>query len=162
MTNFNYEDSYGVGISFYFWIMRLVNTQLALYSHVRCNPLHTPDTPETPPKHLHMTMTNFSYELSYLPGVICIIVVKANLGRSTPPPNALWDIYYGMYLAAILDSSSKGGNIFYFWKIGLVNSQLALYSLVRCNTPQTPPHDNEKFHIWQLQISTMRAHICQV
>ena len=24
--------------------------------------------------------------------------------------NALWDIYYGMYLAAILDSSRKGGN----------------------------------------------------
>ena len=30
------------------------------------------------------------------------------------PPNASWDIYYGMYLAAILDSSRKGGNFFVF------------------------------------------------
>ena len=26
------------------------------------------------------------------------------------PPNASWDIYYGIDLAAILDSSRKGGN----------------------------------------------------
>ena len=45
-----------VGISFHFWIMRLLNTQLALYSHVRCNPFWQPlDTP-------HMTITNFNYE----------------------------------------------------------------------------------------------------
>ena len=30
------------------------------------------------------------------------------------PQNALWDIYYGMYLAAILDSSRNGGMFFYF------------------------------------------------
>ena len=30
------------------------------------------------------------------------------------PPNASWDIYYGMYLAAILDSSRKGGNFLLF------------------------------------------------
>ena len=30
------------------------------------------------------------------------------------PPNASWDIYYGMYLAAILDSSRKGGNSLLF------------------------------------------------
>ena len=29
-------------------------------------------------------------------------------------PNASWDIYYGMYLAAILDSSRKGGNFLLF------------------------------------------------
>ena len=39
--------------------------------------------------------------------------------RSYPPKNnnncyASWDIYYGMYLAAILDSSRKGGNFFLF------------------------------------------------
>ena len=86
-----------------------------------------------------MTITNFNYEGSYLPGVICNIVVKADLGRcagrSTPIPpiltssgydwqladllanllsNASWDIYYGMYLAAILDSSRKGGNFLFF------------------------------------------------
>ena len=26
----------------------------------------------------------------------------------------LWDIYYGMYLAAVLDSSTKGGNFLLF------------------------------------------------
>ena len=30
------------------------------------------------------------------------------------PSNASWDIYYGMYLAAILDSSRKDGNFFLF------------------------------------------------
>ena len=31
-----------------------------------------------------------------------------------PPTNALWDIYYGMYLAGILDSLIKGGNFLLF------------------------------------------------
>ena len=65
-----------VGISFYFWIIRIVNSQLALYSHVRLNP---PWHPLNTPK---MTITNFNYEGSYLPGVLCNIAVKANLGRS--------------------------------------------------------------------------------
>ena len=60
-----------------------------------------------------MTITNFNYEGSYLPGVICIIVVKADFGRSQPP-NASWDIYYGMYLAASLDSSRKIENFLLF------------------------------------------------
>ena len=34
------------------------------------------------PKHPHMTITNFNYEGSYVQGVICNIVVKADLGRS--------------------------------------------------------------------------------
>ena len=116
-----------VEISFYFWIIRLVNTQLVLYSHVRCNPFHTFDTPETPLKHLHMIMTNFKYEGSY----------EVEIS-------------------------------FYFWIIRFVNIQLALYSHVRCNPINSPwhpwktPHDNYKFQLWQLQISTMRAHICQV
>ena len=68
-------------IYFYFWIIRVVNCQLALYSHVRGKPHLTP--PETPMKHpQNMTITNFNYESSYLPGVICNIVVKADLGRS--------------------------------------------------------------------------------
>ena len=45
------------------------------------------DTPETPMKHPHMTITNFNYESSYLPGVICNIVVKADVGRS--PGNSI-------------------------------------------------------------------------
>ena len=107
-----------VGISCYFWIIRVVNSQLAWDSHVRCNPHNTSNTPETPPKHPHMMITNFNYEGSYLPGLICNIVVKADLGRSTSrsishSPNASWDIYYGMHLAAILDSSRKVGISFY-------------------------------------------------
>ena len=77
-------------------------------------------TPPTPSKHPHMPITNLNYENSYVPGVICNIVVKADLGRSasrfTPPnpPNASWDIYYGMYLAAILHSATKGQNFLLF------------------------------------------------
>ena len=41
----------------------------------------------------HMTITNFKYEGSYLLGLICNIVVKADLGRSpgrsTPQPPVL-------------------------------------------------------------------------
>ena len=52
------------------------------------------DTPLTPPKHPHMTITNFNYEGSYLAGVMCNIVVKADLGRSpgrsTPQRSASW------------------------------------------------------------------------
>ena len=103
-----------VGICFYFWIIRLVNSQLVMYSHVRCNPLNTP---ETPPKTTHMTITNFNYEGSYEVGIS-----------------------------------------FYFWIIRLVNSQLALYSHVIYNHPWHP----QNTPTWQLQISTMRTHICQV
>ena len=47
----------------------------------------TPSHPLTPKEHPHMTITNFNYEASYLPGVICNIVVKADLGRWTPLGN---------------------------------------------------------------------------
>ena len=52
-----------------------------------------------------------------MPGLICNIVVKADLGRSagrSTPPNASWNIYYRMYLAAMLDSSRKAGNFLLF------------------------------------------------
>ena len=66
-----------MGISSYFSIIRVVNSELALYSHVICNPL-IPQYPQNTP---HMIITNFNYEGSYLPCVICNIVVKADLGR---------------------------------------------------------------------------------
>ena len=44
-------------------------------------------TPLTPPDTPHMTITNFNYEGSHLPGVICNIVVKADLGRSPSRSN---------------------------------------------------------------------------
>ena len=44
-----------------------------------------------------MTITNFNYENLYLPGLICSIVVKADLGRSpgryTPP-----QMHHGIYI----------------------------------------------------------------
>ena len=81
-----------VGISCYFWIIRVVNSQ---YCRVMSDV-----TPSTPPKHPessqnipHMIIRNFNYQGSYLPGVICNIVVKADLGRSpgrsTPNPPVL-------------------------------------------------------------------------
>ena len=50
-------------------------------------PLGCPNTPEAPPKHCHTTITNFNYEGSYMSGVICNIVVKADLGRWMPLGN---------------------------------------------------------------------------
>ena len=44
----------------------------------------TPLTPPYTPLHPHMTITNFNYEDSYLLGLIYKIVVKADVGRSTP------------------------------------------------------------------------------
>ena len=58
--------------------------------------------PSTSLKHPEMTITNVNYEGSYVPGVICNIVVKADLGRSasrsTPTPKCiigylLWDVF---------------------------------------------------------------------
>ena len=85
-----------MGISSYLWIISIVNRQLALFSHVRCSPLDTPNTSKTPPKHPQMTITNFNYEVSYLTGLICNIVVRADLGRSdgrSIPP-----MHHGIYI----------------------------------------------------------------
>ena len=41
-------------------------------------------------------------------------VIEAHQLADLPPTNALWDIYYGMYLAAIWDSARKGGNFLLF------------------------------------------------
>ena len=42
-------------------------------------------TPQHPQNTPHMTITNVNYEGSYVPGVICNIVVKGDFGRWTPP-----------------------------------------------------------------------------
>ena len=76
--------------------------------------------------------------------------IGGSAGRSTPPPVTshgqdefkfgrstaknkqqqfqyiMVYIYYGIYLAAILDSSRKDGISFYFWIIRVVNSRWAL------------------------------------
>ena len=91
---------------------------------------------------LNTITSNLADVLAELPPSIehkCLEYHYMKLGRSTPhqssidalntvtpnlahlltelPPqncNASWDICYGMYLAAILDSSRKGGNFFLF------------------------------------------------
>ena len=94
--NASWDIYYGIYLaaildSCYLWIIRVVNSQLALYSHVRCNPLNTPQ----------MAIRNFNYEGSYLPGLICNIVVKADLGRSpgrsTPQKNCRLVVIYGNF-----------------------------------------------------------------
>ena len=52
----------------------------------------TPSLTPTLPKHPHMTITNFNYDGSYLPGVICNIVVKTDFGRST------LQMHHGIYI----------------------------------------------------------------
>ena len=43
-----------------------------------------------------MTITNFNYEGSYLPGLMCNIVVKADLGRS--PGRSTPQMHHGIYV----------------------------------------------------------------
>ena len=145
----------------------------------------TPLTPPTPLKHPHMTITNVNYEGSYLPGVICNIVVKADLGRSASRSTPLvltsmWSrlaigrsssrstlqMHYGIYIMGCIWQpfwiyEEKVGISIYYGIIRLVNSQLALCRHVRCNpldTCQKHPLNTPK---WQLQITIKRVHICQ-
>ena len=56
-------------------------------------------TPLTPLKHPpHMTITNVNYEGSYLPGVICNIVVKADLGRSASRSTPTSQMHHGIFI----------------------------------------------------------------
>ena len=104
ITNFNYEASYlpGVKCNIGFkadlgrWTPQGKEQRCLEYQYTKFGrqtyfcwwtPPWCPNTPEAPPKHCHTTITNFNYEGSYLPGVICNIVVKADLGRWTP-----WEI----------------------------------------------------------------------
>ena len=60
------------------------------------------DLPLLPVWHLVAKNDNFRFHIS------------RSTGRFNPHKIPLWDIYYGMYLAAILDSSRKGGNFLLF------------------------------------------------
>ena len=115
-----------VRISFYSCIIRVENSQLALYSHVICNPSST--LPQNTPQ---MTVTNFKYEGSYVPGLICNIVVNADLGwsasRSTPTPQ----MHHGIYIMRCIWHpcwilQEKVGISFYFWIIRVVNSSVSI------------------------------------
>ena len=58
-----------VGISSYFWIIRVVNSQLALYIDVRCSPLSTPKHAQNTLKHPQMTIRDFNSNMWYLPWI---------------------------------------------------------------------------------------------
>ena len=153
-----------VGISFYFWIIRLVNSHLALYSQVRCNPLNTPWHPWNTPHdnykfqlwQLHVsTMRAHICQVSYVILLLKLILVYL-------PP---W--HHGIYIMGCIWQplwilQEKVGISFYFWIIRIVNSQLALYSHVRYKLLNTPQHPQktplQHSPTWQLQISTMRTH----
>ena len=104
------------------------------------------NSPETPQNTLTwklyiwtLTVTKFNYDCSYLPDVICNIVVKAHFGIPTP------QMHHGIYIMGCIWQpfwilQEKVGISFYFWIIRLVNTQLALYSHVRCNPLHTPWH----------------------
>ena len=76
-------------------------------------------------------------------------------------------MHHGIYIMGCIWQpfwilQEKVGISFYFWIIRLVNSQLALYSHVRCNPLDTLQEHPQNTPKWQLQISTLWAHICQV
>ena len=63
---------------------------------------------------LPLVLTSSGQEWHFQVSIVTAHISRST-GRSTPTPTkALWDIYYGMYLAAILDSSRKGGNFLLF------------------------------------------------
>ena len=72
-----------VGISFYFWIMRVVNSQLALYSHVICNPL---DTPQNTPQ---MTIRDIISDRWYLPWIPVHKIWQMNILWQMDPSSEL-------------------------------------------------------------------------
>ena len=139
------------GISCCFCIIRVINSQLAWYSHVRCNPLNTPKT---------LPHDNYKFQLWGLIFVICHIVVKVGLGRSpdrcTPThPQMHHEINIMECIwQPFLILQERVGNSVYFWIMRVVNSQLALYSHVICNPFDTPPehtpNDNKRYHLWQV------------
>ena len=68
-------------------------------------------------------------------------------GRSTPTSQTTTTIvmHHGIYIMGCIWQpfwilQEKVGIYFYFRIIRVVNSQLALYSGARCNTPLTPQH----------------------
>ena len=74
-------------------------------------------TPSTPPSTPQMLITNFNYEGSYLPGLICNIVVKAGLGRS--PGISTPQMHHGIYIMGCIWQQfwilqEKVGISFYF------------------------------------------------
>ena len=72
--------------------------------------------------------------------------INRSTGRSTPPhTNVLWDKYYEMYLAAILDSTRKGGNFLLFLNnlgskhsVSIVESCQLYHPHNILNNPETP------------------------
>ena len=72
-----------VGICFYFWIIRVVISQLACRVLSDLTPLTLPWHPPNVPKHPQMTITDFNYESPYLTSLTCHMDVWVHIGRLT-------------------------------------------------------------------------------
>ena len=105
-----------VGICFYFWIIRVVISQ-----HCRLLADLTPFIPQHPQNTPKMTITNFNYGGSYLPGLTCNMVVRAQIWQInwqiSPPGNCHLVVRNGnfTFLATIRVhiARSTGRYIFY-------------------------------------------------
>ena len=96
-----------LGISFFFWIIRFVNSQLALYSHVRCNPL------QHPLRYLSDEVTNIRCEMKYpvklsdippenlsdeVTNIRCEMMYPDQLSDIPPPPELVrWSDQYKIW-----------------------------------------------------------------
>ena len=87
-----------VGISCYFWIIRIVNSQLAWYSHVRCSPLNTAQTPPTWQWQIS-TMRADICQVQYVIWVLKLIL--ADLPADLLPPPKM---YHGIYIMDVFGS----------------------------------------------------------
>ena len=118
--DFNYESSYVDLI----WMLELILADLPLpflasrgqewqfhISTVKRVHIGRSTGRSTPCKYWHLVVKN---------GNFTFLLLKSSYwqinGQIYPPLqcNASWDLYYGMYLAAIVDSSRKGGNLLSF------------------------------------------------
>ena len=137
------------GISFYFCIIRVINSQLAWYIYVRCNPLKILNTPK------HLNTTTWQLQISTMRTHICLIchiVVKVDLGKS-PDRCTLThpQMHHGINIMGCIWQpfwilQERVGISFLFWIMRVVNSQFATGTVMSYVTPLTPPWTHPK---WQ-------------
>ena len=137
ITDFNYQSSY------------LPDLTCNIDIRVHIGNLLSRSTPQ----YWHLVVKN---------GNFTFLLLRVHIGRSTPHLSAM---HHGMYIMGCIWQPfwilpEKVGICFYFSIIRVVISQLALYSVVRSNSPltpqcpQTPPkylsNDNYRFQLSKL------------
>ena len=84
------------------------------------------------------------------------------LWQMYPPKNncnASWYIYYGMYLAAILHSARKGGNVFLLELIFAKFNRQCRFTSGRCTPPTLTKLSIPLHNTWHIYIYIDNAHI---